>query len=376
MDDMSLIFCYKYFAQSIFVRRFPHCICRSVKYATGVVFCFSVSVQGCSHFSRSEPYSSSKQFDRLSASFRNSNGSQNSKSFYEFLSFLQKFVFRATDPSEEEGFPLRKPELHFSYEKPRITWIGHSTILAQFNGKTILTDPIFSNRASPFSILGPKRIVPPALSLDELPPIDFVVISHSHYDHLDLKTIKRLVVKNKKIIVLVPLGLKSLVESVGVKKVFELDWWDEIRVNDLTFIATPAHHWSARSLLDRNKSLWASWMVVSQHFKFFFAGDTGYSDDFTEIRKRVGEPDLAAIPIGAYSPRSFMQKSHVNPGEAVDIFLDLGAKKAVAIHWGTFKLSTELLAEPPEKLQSALKAKNISQDLFKVLGHGETLFLD
>ena len=138
-------------------------------------------------------------------------------------------------------------------------------------------------------------------------------------------------------------------------------------LGDIKFIATPAYHWSARSLLDRNKSLWNSWMIVSQNFRFWFGGDTGYSDDFTEIRK-VGEPDLAAIPIGAYS-RSFM-KIHVNPGEAVDIFR-FRSKKAVAIHWGTFKLSTELLDEPPKKLQSALEAKNISQDLFRVLYHGK-----
>ena len=346
------------------------------KLSISLGLCFSVSVLGCSHVSRDKGYPSSKQFDRVSSSFHNSNGSQNSKSFFDFLSFLQKFLLRTADPFEKKGFPWRKPDLGFGSEQPSVTWIGHSTLLVRFNGKTVLTDPIFSTRASPFSILGPKRIVPPALSLYELPPIDFVIISHSHYDHLDLKTIKELAIKSKKTVFFVPLGLKGLLEGVGARKVFELDWWDEIRINDFTFIATPAHHWSARSLLDRNKSLWASWMVVSQHFRFWFSGDTGYSDDFTEIRKRIGEPDLAAIPIGAYSPRSFMKNSHVNPGEAVDIFLDLGAKKAVAIHWGTFKLSTELLDEPPEKLQSALEAKNISQDLFKVLGHGETLFLD
>ena len=349
------------------------CRCR---YTIILVLCFSVSTLGCSHFSREKEYSSSKQFDRVSLSFHNSNGSQNSKSFFDFFSFLQKFILRTADPFEKEGFPLRKPELPLSSEQPSVTWIGHSTLLVRLNGKTILTDPIFSTRASPFSILGPKRVVPPALSLNELPPIDFVVISHSHYDHLDLKTIKELAIKSKRTVYFVPLGLKGLLEGVGARKVFELDWWDEIRMNDFTFIATPAHHWSARSLLDRNKSLWASWMISSQSFRFFFAGDTGYSDDFTEIRKKVGEPDLAAIPIGAYSPRSFMKNSHVNPEEAVDIFLDLGAKKAVAIHWGTFKLSTELLDEPPGKLQSALEAKNISQDLFKVLDHGETLSLD
>ena len=353
-----------------------NCINCRFKYATSLVLCLSVSILGCSHVSREDGYSSSKQFDTVSSSFHNSNGSKNSKSFFEFLSFLKKFILRTADPFEKEGFPWRKPDLNFSSEQPSVTWIGHSTLLVRFHGKTILTDPIFSTRASPFSIIGPRRVVPPALSLHELPPIDFVVISHSHYDHLDLKTIKELAIKRKKTVFFVPLGLKELLEGVGVSKVFELDWWDEMRMDDITFIATPAHHWSARSLLDRNKSLWASWMVISQHFRFWFAGDTGYSNDFTEIRKRVGEPDLAAIPIGAYSPRSFMKNAHVNPGEAVDIFLDLGAKKAVAIHWGTFKLSTELLAEPPKKLQSALKAKNISRDLFKVLDHGETLFIN
>ena len=372
----SKYFFIKSLARFTLNKRFKSCTIYRFKFSINLILCFSVSVVGCSHVSRDKGYPSSKQFDTVSSSFHNSNGSQNSKSFFDFLSFLQKFILRNVDPFEKEGFPWRKPDLQFSSEQPSVTWIGHSTLLVRLNGKTILTDPIFSTRASPFSILGPKRVVPPAISLYELPPIDFVVISHSHYDHLDLKTIKELAIKSKKTVFFVPLGLKGLLEGVGARKVFELDWWDEIRMNDLSFIATPAHHWSARSLLDRNKSLWASWMVVSQQFRFWFAGDTGYSDDFTEIRKRVGEPDLAAIPIGAYSPRSFMKNSHVNPGEAVDIFLDLGAKKAVAIHWGTFKLSTELLDEPPGKLQSALEAKNISQDLFKVLDHGETLFLD
>ena len=345
-------------------------------YTLALMIYLLVGVQGCSLFSKEEAYFSSKQFDRVSDSFHNSNGSQNSKSFLEFFSFLKEFLFRPDDPYEKEGFPLRKPQLRFSSEKTSVMWIGHSSLLVWLNGKTILTDPIFSNRASPFSILGPKRVVPPALSLDELPRIDFVIISHSHYDHLDLKTIRKLANKNKKTIFFVPLGLKELLENVGVREVLELDWWDEIRMSDLTFISTPAHHWSARTLLDRNKSLWSSWMVVSKDFRFFFAGDTGYSDDFSEIRNRVGQPDLAAIPIGSYSPRSFMKNFHVSPEEAVDIFLDLGAKKAVAIHWGTFKLSTEPLAEPPKKLKSALKAKSISQDLFKVLGHGETLLLD
>ena len=372
----SKYFSIKSLTQITLNKRCKNYISYRFKYATSLVLCLSFSILGCSHVLRNEEYSSSKQFDRVSSSFQNSNGSQNSKSFLEFLSFLQKFILRTADPFEKEGFPWQKSDLHFSSEQPSVTWIGHSTLLVWFNGKTILTDPIFSTRASPFSIIGPKRVVPPALSLHELPPIDFVVISHSHYDHLDLKTIKKLAIKSKETVFFVPLGLKDLLEGVGARKVFEMDWWDEIRMDDMTFIATPAHHWSARSLLDRNKSLWASWMVVSKQFRFWFAGDTGYSDDFTEIRKRLGEPDLAAIPIGAYSPRSFMKNSHVNPGESVEIFLDLGAKKAVAIHWGTFKLSTELLDEPPEKLQSALEAKNISQDLFKVLDHGETLFLD
>ncbi|GIR49194.1 MAG: hypothetical protein CM15mP58_12910 [Burkholderiaceae bacterium] len=237
-------------------KRFKNCISYRFKYATSLVFCLSVSILGCSHFSRDEVYSSSKQFDRVSASFQNSNGSQNSKSFFDFLSFFQKFIQRTVDPFEKEGFPWQKPDMHLSSEQPSVTWIGHSTLLVRFNGKTILTDPIFSTRASPFSIIGPKRVVPPALSLHELPPIDFVVISHSHYDHLDLKTIKKLVIKRKKTVFFVPLGLKDLLEGVGARKVFELDWWDEIRNGRYNIYCNPAHHWSARSLFDRKKEFW------------------------------------------------------------------------------------------------------------------------
>ena len=215
----------KYFSIKNFTRftlntRCKNCINYRNKYATSLVLCLSVSILGCSHFSKDERYSSSKQFDRVSSSFHNSNGSQNSKSFFDFLSFLQKFLLRTADPFEKEGFPWRKPDLPLSFEQPSVTWIGHSTLLVRFNGKTILTDPIFSNRASPFSILGPKRVVPPALSLYELPPVDFVVISHSHYDHLDLKTVKELAIKSKKTVFFCTIRVEGFVRRCWCQESF------------------------------------------------------------------------------------------------------------------------------------------------------------
>jgi len=332
--------------------------------------------QGCSHFTNDEPYLESKQFNRISASFHNSNGKENSKNFAELFSYFVDFLLRPADPAETEGFPLNHEKRQSKTSRPSLTWIGHSSLLVRIRGKTILTDPVFSKRASPFSLIGPRRIVPPAFALNELPEIDFVVISHSHYDHLDLKTVRYLATRNKTTTFFVPLGLKKLLESVGATEVFELDWWDQVQTDDLTFIATPAHHWSARTFFDRNKTLWSSWMITSENFKFFFAGDTGYSSDFKEIKKNLGSPDVAAIPIGAYAPRAFMKGNHVNPTEAVNIFQDLQAKTAIAIHWGTFKLSTEPLREPPEKLRSELERRNIKPDRFIILNHGETLIPD
>ena len=255
--------------------------------------------------------------------------------------------------------------------KENVMWVGHASILINHSDLTILTDPQFSEYASPFSFIGPRRITPAPFALSDLPQIDIVIISHNHFDHLDEHSIRQISLDQPKAKFLVPLGLKKLLVKWGVKDVTELDWWQQIKIKGTTFQPTPVQHWSKRSAFDRNKTLWAGWMTQWQDYSFYFTGDTGYSNDFKEIFKKLGAPDLAAIPIGAYEPRKFMRSSHINPEEAVKVFNDLGAKYAIAIHWGTFKLTLEKMDEPPHRLEQALESAGVSKTRFKVLKHGE-----
>ena len=250
-------------------------------------------------------------------------------------------------------------------------WIGHASILINHKNLTVLTDPQFSDRASPFSFLGPRRVTPSPIKIDDLPNIDIVVISHNHYDHLDKESIRKLTRTQQNIKFLVPLGLKSLLEEWRVKNVTELDWWEPVKVRGVKIQPTPVKHWSKRTFFDRNKSLWAGWMMQWSDFVFYFAGDTGYSSDFKETVKKLGKPDLAAIPIGAYEPRDFMKSAHINPEEAVKVFGDLDANYAIGIHWGTFKLTLEPMNEPPIRLKNALKAASVNSKIFRTLKHGE-----
>ena len=263
-----------------------------------------------------------------------------------------------------------------------MTWIGHATALLQLDGVNILTDPVFSDRASPFSFVGPKRRMPPGLAIAELPHIDAVVISHSHYDHLDLASVRAL---NKQAggppHFLVPLGIKRWLSKQGINNAEELDWGDRTRVAGLDFWFLPATHWSARGIGDRNETLWGGWAVktapgAAHPFSIYFAGDTGYSGDFKRIGAAFGCFDLALIPIGAYAPRWFMAGEHIDPEEAVKVFQDIGAKKAIGIHWGTFELSDEPLDEPPKKLEAAAHAAGLPDGVFSVLRHGQMIRLN
>ena len=283
-----------------------------------------------------------------------------------------------------DGLP-RKPEGGYRFEvvrgtsvaalaNPSVTWIGHATLLLRVGGLNILTDPQFSLRASPFSFMGPMRVVVPAISLAELPHIDAVLISHSHYDHLDAASVQALAAQQGgPPRFYVGLGLKPWFASLGITSVEEMDWWESRSLRGAKIHFVPVQHWSARTPWDRNETLWGGFVVEHPALKFFFAGDTGYSPDFRDIASRVGPIDLAAIPIGGYAPRWFMQVMHVDPAEAVQIHLDLGARQSVAIHWGTFDdLTDESLYEPPERLRAALAAQGLSNDAFWVLKHGET----
>lgn len=254
-----------------------------------------------------------------------------------------------------------------------VTWINHSTLLVQLNGLNILTDPIWSERASPVGFLGPKRHAAPGIAFDDLPRIDAVVISHNHYDHLDADTVDRLHVRfGDALRFFVPLGLKPWFQDRGINSVSEMDWWDEVRINGVRIVFTPVQHWSQRTLWNRNQTLWGGWWLEADGKRFFFAGDTGYSDDFKAIHTRLGSPDLAAIPVGTYEPHWFMGRHHVAPDEALRVHQDLGAKQSLGIHWGTFELSDESLDQPPKDFVAARSRARIADGEFFLLRHGET----
>jgi L-ascorbate metabolism protein UlaG (beta-lactamase superfamily) len=279
-------------------------------------------------------------------------------------------------PADGYRFELLRPDAHFlrnNRSEPTLTWIGHATFLLQLGGLNILTDAHFNGRASPFAFAGPRRVVPPALRLHELPHIDAVVISHNHYDHLDYGTVKHLSRQaGGSPRFFVPLGLKAWFAGHGMPDVVELDWWHSVDHRGLRFGLTPVQHWSARTAFDQDRTLWGGWLIEQPDaFRFFFAGDTGYSRDFADIGARVGRIDLAALPIGAYEPRWFMQIMHINPEEAVRIHQDLGARHSVAMHWGTFMLTDEPLDEPPHRLAAARRAAGVSEEAFFLMKHGE-----
>jgi N-acyl-phosphatidylethanolamine-hydrolysing phospholipase D len=280
-------------------------------------------------------------------------------------------------PSNPEGgyrFETATPQLS---ENPSVTWVGHATVLVRVGGRSVLTDPHFSERASPVSFAGPKRIVPAVPALDQLPHIDAVVISHNHYDHLDQESAGRLAEQvGGAPRFFVPLGLKEWFTRRGIEDVVELDWWERRDYKGLELHFVPVQHWSKRTLTDENQTLWGGWVIKHPELSFFFAGDAGYSRDFSDIGARFGGFDLAAIPIGAYAPRWFMQIMHLDPAEAVQAHKDVKARRSVAIHWGTFaNLTDESLYEPPQRLAEERKKAGVADDAFLVLRHGETRVL-
>ncbi|MEQ1684308.1 MAG: MBL fold metallo-hydrolase [Burkholderiaceae bacterium] len=267
---------------------------------------------------------------------------------------------------------------------PTLTWVGHATMLAQFGGLNIITDPVFSERVSPLSFIGPKRRVPPGLTLAQLPHIDVVLISHNHYDHLDDASVRALAAQaGGSPLFVVPLGLKAWMAERGIANVVELDWWQShpvaSKMGTVDVVLTPVQHWSGRGLTDRLATLWGGYAVFAPDQHLFFSGDTGYSKDFTDIREHFaprqregGGFDIALIAVGAYEPRWFMTSQHVNPAEAVQIHFDLGAKRSVGVHWGTFELTDESLDTPPLALAEARAAKGLAEEQFFVMAVGET----
>ncbi len=252
-----------------------------------------------------------------------------------------------------------------------VYWVGHATAIVKMNQQTIITDPIFNERASIVSFSGPKRLVGFPITIDEIPQINTVIISHSHYDHCDKESLVAL--KNKfNPLFIVPLKLKSILNGWGITNVIELDWWQFIEVDGIRYSSTPNRHRSNRGILDINETLWSSWMMenLTNGKKVYFAGDTGYSPHFSEISEKLGSPEVALLPIGAYQPRWLMQYVHVTPQESVQAFLDLGATHMVGIHWGTFDLADEPFDEPGKIVPEIAKEKGIPVDRIHILPVG------
>ncbi len=276
-------------------------------------------------------------------------------------------------------FPVRQPDLALlrsNRESETATFIGHATMLVQVGGLNVLTDPQFSDRAFMVQWAGPKRRTRLPLAIGDLPRIDVVVISHNHYDHLDLDSVLAL---NRQPggppRFFVPLGVDRWMREQGITNVEGLDWWEMRRVADTEVHFVPVQHWSARTPFDRNRTLWGGWVLRSPSYSVFFAGDTGYSKDFADIGTRFGGVDLALIPVGAYEPRWFMKDQHVNPEEAVMIHRDVRARASIGVHWGTFELTDESLDEPIVALREALARAGIPHEQFTLLDHGQTRVL-
>jgi N-acyl-phosphatidylethanolamine-hydrolysing phospholipase D len=252
---------------------------------------------------------------------------------------------------------------------PSLTWIGHATFLVRMDGVTFLTDPVFSNWAAPIAPFGAPRAVPPGVPLDELPAVDFALLSHDHYDHADRSSVKRLAKRGVRFVV--PRGLGEWVRDAGGTAV-ELDWWQSVEINGVKIHCVPAQHFSGRSLSDGNKRLWAGWVVSGPTRRFYHAGDSGYSADFKAIGERLGAIDLAAVPIGAYQPSELMHFVHTTPEEALRIGQDVGARRVVAMHFGTFDLADEPLDEPPQRFRVAADRLGLGPDRAWILNIGET----
>ena len=323
---------------------------------------------------------------RPEGGFRNPWPSAETHGFLDFLKWT--LVERRRNPRRPDPdastFERVNPDFIVPRADPRtftLTWVGHTSFLIQISGLNILIDPIWSERASPLRLVGPRRWVPPGVEFDRLPPIDAVILSHDHYDHLDAPTISRLAERYPAAVWCAPLGIGDFLRHRGARDVVERDWWDETTIANLHLTCVPAQHFSGRRLGKRNSTLWCGWVLRSPHRTLVFAGDTALHPEFSSVATRCGPIDVAILPIGAYEPRWFMGSVHMNPEDCMRAVAQLrtaqdGRRLVVAAaHWGTFKLTDEPMDEPPARMRHEWQASGFDSDDLWIMRHGETRVL-
>lgn len=316
-------------------------------------------------------------------SFRNPWPDSVAHGFRDVLRWMRERRADPRAPTPPRGsFPTATPDVmhpRAAADVATATWLGHSTVLLQVAGLNIITDPVFSERAFPVQWAGPRRVMAAGMSLGELPPIDVVLLSHSHYDHLDKPAAKWIAKHHPSALWVTPLALGSYLRDWGVREVVELDWWQTRTVRGVTVTGTPARHFSARRVGDRNRTLWSGYAIEVGGRRVYFAGDTAAHPEFAQIGEAAGPFDLVLMPIGAYDPRWFMHVVHVNPDEAVDAYQAVmsahpgaPAPMMLGLHWGTFRLTDEPMDEPPRRTTAQWAARGLPAERLWIARFGET----
>jgi N-acyl-phosphatidylethanolamine-hydrolysing phospholipase D len=306
--------------------------------------------------------------------------------FADFLRWrlVQRRTHSIAPNPPRDSLPRREPAI----VTPRaeggyrsVTWVGHSTVLLQLGSLNVLTDPVWGERASPLSWIGPRRLMAPGVDFDALPLLDVVLLSHNHYDHLDATTVRRVAGRFPDAAWLCPLGLERLLHRLGVRNVVERDWWQSVETPAFSATCAPAQHFSARGFGDRNDTLWCSWAIEADGMRVYFGGDTALHPEFGTIGTRLGPFDLLMLPIGAYEPRWFMRTVHSNPEDAIAAYGaltggDALAPPCLALHWGTFRLTDEPVEEPPARFARRWREAGLPDSGNWTFAHGETRRLD
>jgi N-acyl-phosphatidylethanolamine-hydrolysing phospholipase D len=319
---------------------------------------------------------------RQDGGFRNPWPRAEQHGFRDFLKWVRE---RRRNPRQPDPDPSTFTRVAPQFVVPRalpgdltLTWVGHTSFLIQIGGRNVLVDPVWSLRASPVQFAGPRRWVPAAVDFDHLPPIDIVILSHDHYDHLDARTISRLAARYPAVSWFAPLGVGAFLRRRGARDVVERDWWEDAEAGPIHLTCVPAQHFSGRTLGRRDRTLWCGWILRSDRHAVFFGGDTALHPEFSTIASRCGPFDLAILPIGAYEPRWFMGSVHMNPEDCMTAVNDLNnahggrSLTLAAAHWGTFKLTDEPMDEPPARMRSAWQSSELDASKLWIMRHGET----